>query len=86
VIGGWRKLHNEELHNLYGSPSIIRNIKSGRMRWTGRVACMGRMGMHVGFWWGKPDGKGPLGRPRDMWEDNIRMDLRGVGWGWYGLD
>jgi hypothetical protein len=45
---------------------------------------MGRMGMHVGFWWGKPDGKGPLGIPRDMWEDNIRMDLRDIGWG--GMD
>jgi hypothetical protein len=45
VIGGWRKLHNEELHNLYSSPSIIRIIKSRRMRWAGR------RGMHIGFWW-----------------------------------
>jgi hypothetical protein len=52
VIGGWRKLHNEERHNLYGSPSIIRIIKSTRMRWAGHVARMGRRGMHVGFWWG----------------------------------
>jgi hypothetical protein len=51
VIGGWRKLHNEELHNLYSSPSIIRMIKSRRMRWTEHVARMGRSGMHVGFWW-----------------------------------
>jgi hypothetical protein len=51
VIGGWRKLHSEELHNLYCSPSIIRIIKSRRMRWTGHVARMGRRGMHIGFWW-----------------------------------
>jgi hypothetical protein len=52
VTGGWRKLHNEELHNLYSSPSIIRTIKSRRMRYTGHVARMGRKGMHVGFRWG----------------------------------
>jgi hypothetical protein len=51
VIGGWRKLHNEELHNLYCSPSIIKMIRSWRMRWAGYVATMGRRGMHVGFWW-----------------------------------
>jgi hypothetical protein len=51
VIGGWRKLHNEELHNLYSSPSIIRIIKSRRMRWAGHVARMGRTGMHIGYWW-----------------------------------
>jgi hypothetical protein len=49
VIGGWRKLHNEELQNLYSSPSILRMTKSRRMRWTGHVARMGRRGMHVGF-------------------------------------
>jgi hypothetical protein len=51
VIGSWRKLHDEELHNLYSSPSIIRNIKSRRMRWAGHVVRMGRRGMHIGFWW-----------------------------------
>jgi hypothetical protein len=51
VMGGWRKLHNEELHNLYFSPSIIRIIKSRRMRWAGNVAQMGRRGLHIGFWW-----------------------------------
>jgi hypothetical protein len=51
VIGGWRKLHNEELHKLYGLPSIIRMIKSRRMKWAGHVAHMGRRGTHVGFWW-----------------------------------
>jgi hypothetical protein len=51
VMGDWRKLHNEELHNLYSSPNIIRMIKSRRMRWTGHVARMGRRGMHIGYWW-----------------------------------
>jgi hypothetical protein len=49
VIRDWRKLHNEELHNLYSSPSIIRMIKSRRMRWAGYVARMGRRGMHIGY-------------------------------------
>jgi hypothetical protein len=51
IIGGWRKLYNEEFHNLYCSPSIIRIIKSRRMRWAGHVARMGRRGMHIGLWW-----------------------------------
>jgi hypothetical protein len=51
VTGGWRKLHNEELHNLYCSPSIIRKIKSMTMSWIGHVARMGRGEMHTGFWW-----------------------------------
>jgi acyl-coenzyme A synthetase/AMP-(fatty) acid ligase len=51
VTGVWRKLHNEELHNLYSSPTIIRMIKSRRMRWAGHIARMGRRGMHVGYWW-----------------------------------
>jgi hypothetical protein len=51
VTGGWRKLHNEELHNLYSSPNIIRIIKSRKMRWTGHVEHIGRRGMHVEFWW-----------------------------------
>jgi hypothetical protein len=51
VTGGWRKLHNEELHNLYSSPNIIIMIKSRRMRWAGRVARMGRRGMHIEYWW-----------------------------------
>jgi hypothetical protein len=77
VIGGWRKLHNKELHNLHSSPSIIRMIKSRRMRWTVHVARMGRRGILVGM----PEGKRPLGRPRHRWEDNInRMDFREIGW------
>jgi hypothetical protein len=51
IIGGWRKLHNEELHNLYYSPNIIRMIKPMRMRWAGHVARMGIIGMHTWFWW-----------------------------------
>jgi hypothetical protein len=47
VTGGWRKLHNEELHNLYSSPSVIRMIKSRRMMWAGHVARVGRRGMHI---------------------------------------
>jgi hypothetical protein len=51
VTGGWRKLHNEELHNLYFPPSIIKIIKSRRIGWARYVARMGRRGMHVGYWW-----------------------------------
>jgi hypothetical protein len=51
VTGGWRKLHNEELHNMYSSSSIIRLIKSRRMRWVGHVARMGRRGLHIEYWW-----------------------------------
>ena len=75
VTGERRKLHNEELNDLYSSPSIVRVIKSGRMRWAGHVARMeeGR-GVHKVLV-GKPEGKRPLGRPRRRWEDNIKMDL-----------
>jgi hypothetical protein len=75
----WRKLHNDELHNLYSSPNIVRVIKSRRMRWTGNVAHMeeGRGVYRVLV--GRPKGKRPLGRPRCRWEDNIKMDLGGKG-------
>jgi hypothetical protein len=55
VTGGWRKLHNEELHKLNSSPSIIRMIKSKRMRWAGHVARMGRKRMHVEYWKGRKE-------------------------------
>jgi hypothetical protein len=84
VIGSWRKLHNEELHNLYGSPSIIRMIKSRRMRWARHVTCTGEKRNVYRILVGKPEGKRPLGRSRRRWEDNIRMDLRERGWG--GMD
>jgi hypothetical protein len=70
--------------NLYSSPNIIRMIKSRRMRWTGHVARMGRKGMHIGLWWESQKERKQLGRPRHRWEDNIKMDLRGIGWG--GVD
>jgi hypothetical protein len=64
VTGGWRKLYNEELHNLYSSPSIIRKIKPRRMRWTGNVARMGEKRNAYSILVGKPEGRRPLGRPR----------------------
>jgi hypothetical protein len=70
VIGGCRKLHNEELHNLYCSPSIIRIIKSRRMRWAGHVARMGENENENRILIGKPEGKRPLRRPRCRWEDS----------------
>jgi hypothetical protein len=81
VIGGWRILHNEELHNLYCSPSIIRIIKSRRVRWEGNIPHMGEKRNAYRILAGKPEGKRPLRRPRDRWEDNITMDLKEIGWG-----
>jgi hypothetical protein len=78
-MGGWRKLHNEELHNLYSSPSIIRIIKSRRRRWVGHVARMGEKRNMYRLLVGKPEGKRPLGRPRYRWIDNIKMDLLKIG-------
>jgi hypothetical protein len=80
VTGEWRKLHNEELRDLYSSPSIIRIIKSRRMRWAGYVARMGEKRSAYRLLVGMPEGKRPLGRPRRRWVDNIRMDLGEVGW------
>jgi hypothetical protein len=82
VTGEWRKLHNEELHNLYTSPDIIRQVKSRRMRWAGHVARMGEERIVYKVWVGKPEGKRPLGRPRRRWEDGVRMDLREIGLGY----
>jgi hypothetical protein len=78
VTGEWRKLHNEELHNLYYSPDIIRQVKSRRMRWAGHVARMGEERKVYKVLVGKPEGKRPLGRPRRRWGDGIRMDLREI--------
>jgi hypothetical protein len=80
VIRGWRKQHNEKLHNLYSSPSIIRMIKSRRMRWAGHIARMWVKRCAYKILVGKPAGKRPLGRPRCKWVDNTKMDLREIGW------
>jgi hypothetical protein len=73
--GSWRKLHNDELHDLYSSPNIFRVIKSRRMRWAGHVARMGEGRGAYRVLVGRPEGKRPLGRPRRRWEDSIKMDL-----------
>jgi len=79
VTGEWRKLHNEELRDLYSLPNIVRVVKSRRMRWAGHVARMGEgRGVHRVLV-GKPEGKRPLGRPRRRWEDNIKIHLPEVG-------
>ena len=88
VTGEWRRLHNEELNDLYCSPNIVRGIKLRRMRWAGHVARTGEERGVYRVLVGKPEGKRPLGRPRRRWADNIRMDLQEVGCGyvdWIGL-
>jgi hypothetical protein len=72
VTGDWRKLHNEELHNLYSSPNITRMIRSRRMRWAGHVVRMGEKRNAYRIFVGWPEGKRPLGRPRRRWVDNIK--------------
>jgi hypothetical protein len=76
--GSWRKLHNDELHDLYSSPNIVRVIKSRRMRWVGHVARMGEGRGVYRVLVGKSEGKRPLGRPRRRWEDNIKLGLREI--------
>jgi hypothetical protein len=80
VTGEWRKLHSEELHNLYSSPNIIGQIKSRRMRWAGHVARIGEERKVYMVLVGKPEGNKTLGRPRRRWENYIRMDVRKIGW------
>jgi hypothetical protein len=81
VTGEWRKLHSEELHILYSSPNVIRQIKSRRMRWALHVARMREERNVYKVLVGKPEGVRPLGRPRHRWVDGIRIDLREIGWG-----
>jgi hypothetical protein len=88
VTGEWRKLHNEELRDFYSSPSIIRIIKSRRMRWAGHVARMGERRNAYRLLVGKPKGKRSLGRPRRRCVNDIKVDLGEVGWSdvdWIGL-
>jgi hypothetical protein len=80
VTGEWRKLHNVELRELYSSPSIIRIIKSRRMRWSGHVARMGAKRNAYRLLVGNPEGKSPLGRPRHGWVDKFRMIWTGLVW------
>jgi hypothetical protein len=75
VTPDWRKLHNEELHNLYSSPNIIRMIKSRKMRWAGLVARMGEKRNAYRILVENPEGKRPLGRPRRRWVYNVKTDL-----------
>jgi len=87
-VTGWRRMHNEELNDLYSLHNIVRVIKSRRMGWAGHVACMGEERRVYRVFVGKPEGKRPLGRPRRRWVDNIRMDLQEAGYGymdWIGL-
>jgi hypothetical protein len=88
VTGEWRKLHIEELNDLYSLPNIVWVVKSRRMRWVGHVAHMGEERGVRRVLVGKPEGKGPLGRPRRRWEDNIKIDIQEVGggrWDWMEL-
>ena len=81
-MGEWRRLHNEELNDLYSSPNIVWVIKSRKMRWAGHVARVGEERVVYRGLVGKPEGKRPLGRPRRRWVDNIRMDLQEVECGY----
>jgi len=82
VTGEWRRLHNQELNDLYFSPNIVRVIKSRIMRWAGNVARMGEERGVYRFLVGKLEGKRPLERPRRRWVDNIRTDFQEVGCGY----
>jgi hypothetical protein len=76
VVGGWRRLHEEELHKVYASPNVIRLIKSWRMRSAGHVVRIGNSEMHKKNLAGKYEGMKPHRRPGNRWKDNIRMDFR----------
>jgi hypothetical protein len=78
VTREWRKLHHEELNDLYSSPNVVRLIKSRRMRWAGHVACTGEKRGVYRVLMRKTEGKRPLGGTRCRWEDNVKMDLQEV--------
>jgi hypothetical protein len=78
--GDWRRLHNDEFNNLYSSPNIIRMMTSRRMRWAGYVARIRDKRNAYRILAGKLEGKRPLERPRCRWMDNIKMDVREIGW------
>jgi len=79
-VGGWRRLHNEELHNLYTSPNIIRVNKLRRMKWEGHVAGMGERRNAYNIFIAKHEWKSPFSKPRHRWKDNIRMYLKELEW------
>ena len=79
VTGEWRKLHNEELSDLYSLPNIVRVVKSRRMRWAGHVVRLGERRVVHRVLVGKHEGKRPLWRPRRRWKDNIKIDIQEVG-------
>jgi hypothetical protein len=84
LTGEWRRLHSEELNDLYSSPNVVRMVKSRRMRWAGHVAGMGEGRGACRILVGTPDKRRPSGRPWHRCEDAIKMDLQEVGWG-HGL-
>jgi hypothetical protein len=89
VTGGWRKLDNEELHNLYSSPRKITIINLRNMKCAGNIAHIWEQRHAYRILVGEPEGKRPLGRPRRRWVDNIKMDLKEIGWSgmdWIELD
>jgi hypothetical protein len=79
VAGEWRKLHTEDLNDLYCSPSVVWVIKLKRMRWAGHVACVGERRGICRLWWGNLRERDHLEDPVFRWEDNIKMHLQEVG-------
>jgi hypothetical protein len=80
VTGDWRRVHNEELHDLYTSSTVIQAVKLRGMRWVGHVSCMGKKRDAYSVLEEQPEEKTPLGRPRHTWEDNIKMDFKETVW------